>query len=319
MCHLRRTIKIIDCHYVYEEFAASYLIIDGQEAAFVDNNTAHSVHYLLDTLAKEHMRPEQVRYIIVTHVHLDHAGGTSELLKHCCNAMVLAHPRAKRHIVDPSKLIASAQAVYGEDNFKKLYGSISPINESRVAEVLHGATVPFGTGAGLKFLHTRGHANHHFCIYEPENNAVFTGDAFGLCYPYIGGGFIFPSTSPTDFLYSEAVQSVDDILNTGADKAYLTHFGAVTDLTGSAHQLKQDLSYSEDIRQELIKYPTDYSTDNPADQKSAIKIVESKLREHISQRLLERGLTLTQEQWNKLRLDLELNAQGIVWAATHPK
>ena len=114
----------IDCDYVLPQVACAYLRIQGDEAAFIETNTTHAVPKLLSTLAAEGMKPEQVRYVIITHVHLDHAGGTSALLAACPNATVLAHPRAARHLVDPEKLVASARAVYGEAKFDALYGKI---------------------------------------------------------------------------------------------------------------------------------------------------------------------------------------------------
>ena len=192
--HSRQT---IDCDYLYPRYAAAYLRIAGDEAAFIEANTGHAAPRLLDTLARSALRPEQVRWVIVTHVHLDHAGGASALMRACPNATLLAHPRAVRHLVDPSKLVASATAVYGAERFRELYGNVDPIDAARVRALDDGESVALGD-CDLRFVHTRGHANHHFVVHDPALDAVFTGDAFGLSYPALqrAGRFAFPSTSP---------------------------------------------------------------------------------------------------------------------------
>src|SRR5690242_7173105 len=121
------SIDTIDCHYVMPNFAAAYLLADQGKAAFVDNNTTHSVPTLMNALKQRGLEPKDVQFIMVTHVHLDHAGGTSALATLCPNAVVLAHPRAAPHLIDPRKLVSSARAVYGDAIFDQLYGKIDPI------------------------------------------------------------------------------------------------------------------------------------------------------------------------------------------------
>src|SRR5699024_7188114 len=224
------SIHTIDTHYLgYPEVAAAYLIVEGDRAAFVDNNTNAAVPRLLASLEEQGLTPEQVEYLIITHVHLDHAGGTSKLAKACPNATVVAHPRAAPHVIDPSKLVASASAVYGEAEFERLYGTIEPVAEARVQVMDDEQTLQFGRRE-LRFLHTRGHANHHFCIADSASGAIFAGDAFGLVYPALQGEglFAFPSTSPTDFEPALARDSIRRLVDERPSCLYLTHFGAVS-------------------------------------------------------------------------------------------
>src|SRR5699024_856348 len=195
------------------------------------------------------LTPEQVEYLIITHVHLDHAGGTSKLAKACPNATVVAHPRAAPHVIDPSKLVASASAVYGEAEFERLYGRIEPVAEARVKVMEDDETLRFG-GRELRFLHTRGHANHHFCIKDSASGAIFAGDAFGLIYPALQaeGTFAFPSTSPTDFEPDLARDSIRRLVEEKPSRLYLTHFGAVTDVDTAAGQLTRHLDFAERLR-----------------------------------------------------------------------
>ncbi len=304
-----RSIHTIDCQYLHPQFAAAYLLTDGDEAAFIDNNTAHSVPALLSELKRSGLDPEQVRYVIITHVHLDHAGGTSALMNVCPQAQLLAHPRASKHMIDPSKLVTSARHVYGDDAFEKLYGQIEPIAASRVREVQDGESIPFGSGHPLRFIHTRGHANHHFCIHDPEREAIFTGDSFGLAYPALqtNGLFIFPSTSPTDFDYKEAVHSLELIVATRSSHAYLSHCGAVDNLAQAADQLRAHLEFSQ---QAMIHAA---QSDLPTVDLAAF--CETQLRAYFAEIANRRNLLFGQTQWDLLKLDLELNAAGLAHAS----
>jgi glyoxylase-like metal-dependent hydrolase (beta-lactamase superfamily II) len=293
----------IDCDYVQPRFAAAYLIVDGDRAAFVDNNTAYAVPKLLAALRQAGLRPEQVEYVIITHVHLDHASGSAALMEACPRATLLAHPRAAPHMIDPSKLAASARQVYGAETFAKLYGELAPIPAARVRALDDGAKVALGSRA-LTFLHTRGHANHHFCIHDSGSDGVFTGDSFGLCYPVLQdrGLFIFPSTSPTDFDPDEARQSLTRITGTGARRAYLTHFGEVTDLAAAEAQLRRHLDFSGGL----------------LERAAASSLADDELDAFCFKELtvyFESLRPFTAAERQLLDLDLKLNADGIAHVA----
>jgi len=303
-------IHTIDCHYLDRpRFAAAYLIVDGDEAAFVDNNTAHAVPRLLEALDGAGLSPEQVRYLIVTHVHLDHAGGTSALAAACPSATIVAHPRAARHIIDPAKLVASASAVYGEDQFRKLYGVIEPIPESRVRAMDDEDTLTLGERT-LTFLHTRGHANHHFCIADDKSDTIFTGDAFGLHYPDLQseGTFAFPSTSPTDFDAELARASIERLVARSPAAMYPTHFGAVTDIQESAEQLIRHLDFAESLQRSA------FESDLPDD--ALEDYVKPELDHYFTDLFEQTGLSKDENgAWELVSMDLKLNAQGIAFAA----
>ena len=139
------SVTTIDCEYTGEQgVAAAYLAIDGDEAAFVETNTNHATERLLASLAQAGMRAEQVRYIIITHVHLDHAGGAGSLMAACPNATLLAHPRAAPHVIDPSRIVKGSTAVYGAERFAELYGEIRPVSAERVQALEDGETRTLG-------------------------------------------------------------------------------------------------------------------------------------------------------------------------------
>lgn len=308
--------QLIDCEYVYPKYAVAYLLTELEKESriglFVENNTTHAVPLLLKTLKEQGLEPEQVLYLIITHVHLDHAGGSSALIQACPNATLLAHPRAARHIIDPSKLVQSASQVYGEENFKKLYGQIHPIPSQRVRTVEDGEEIRFGSRT-LRFIHTRGHANHHFCIYDSGSEGIFTGDSFGIAYPALqkNGLFIFPSSSPTDFDPIEARLSIQKIVDSGAKRAFLTHFGEVSHLKKAADQLLARLDFHE----ELLGRAKARNASAESSTSSLVEYCKDELKKYFSDELMKSGMGSDHYAWQILASDIELNAAGIAYVA----
>jgi glyoxylase-like metal-dependent hydrolase (beta-lactamase superfamily II) len=302
-----RKIRTIDCHYIQAGVAASFLVHEGGEGYFVEANTYHAVPHLIKALDEEGVGRDRIRWIAVTHVHLDHAGGASALLDECPEALVLAHPRAARHLVDPEKLVTSAKKVYGERVFGELYGDIRPISADRVRIVEDGEEIPFHGGT-LRCIYTRGHANHHFCLVDPLLDGIFTGDSFGLAYPALqrNGLFIFPSTSPTDFDPDAALETLDIILNSGVRRVFLTHFGELMAPDSARKQLGEFLDFSGMLYREARKGTEGFD--------ALRNRFEEDLRRFFDKMAARTGLTLTSSDWELLATDLRLNADGIAFA-----
>jgi glyoxylase-like metal-dependent hydrolase (beta-lactamase superfamily II) len=234
-------ITAVDTGYVRPRFDASHVIVDDGRAAFVDTGTSHSVPRLLAALDALGVAPAQVDWVLVTHVHLDHAGGAGALLRHLPNARCAVHPRGARHLVDPAKLIAGSIAVYGEERYHALYGEIVPIPEERVHAAGDGEQIALGRRT-LELLHTPGHALHHYCIADLDHRRLFTGDTFGLSYRDFdvdGRAFILPTTTPVHFDPDALVASVDRILSYRPQALYLTHYGEITEIDRLGRELKQ--------------------------------------------------------------------------------
>jgi glyoxylase-like metal-dependent hydrolase (beta-lactamase superfamily II) len=301
------TVTTIDAAYLgYEGFAATYLLQQGDRAAFIETANAPAVPRMLEVLDERGLSPEQVDYVIITHVHLDHAGGAASLMQACPNATLLAHPNAAKHAIDPSKLVRSAKGVYGEERFAEMYGTIDPIPESRVRIMADDETLDW-SGRELRFLHTRGHANHHFCIHDPASGGVFTGDSFGLVYPVLQthGLFAIPSTSPTDFDAAAAKASLDRIVATGASTAYLTHFGGVTDLEGVARQLHAQLDRYGAIVDEAFSSDRDDAGVEAFCREQVTALFDDLLGTHGLESPMTRKILAT---------DIDLNGQGVAFA-----
>ncbi len=289
---------VIDSGYSRPRFAAIFLRVEGEEAAIIETATSRSRHLVLEALADRGIAAESLRYVIVTHAHLDHAGGAAALLESFPAATLVAHPRAARHLIDPSRLEASARRVYGDAEFERLYGSLGTVPADRVIALEDGDTIPFGAGS-LQALHTRGHAKHHFCILDPAADAIFTGDSFGLAYPELQGGglFVFPSSSPTDFEGEEAVAALDRIAYSGAGRALLTHFGELRNLEEARRQLREHLGFSIELAE---------SARGLAEEaREAFLLSGLRARYAAAAALGPAGF---------LDKDLELNAAGLAWS-----
>jgi glyoxylase-like metal-dependent hydrolase (beta-lactamase superfamily II) len=299
-------ITAIDAHHIRPGLAAIHLLIEGNKAAFVDTGTNFSVPGVLEVMRRKNLRPENIAYVIVTHVHLDHAGGAGEMMRLFPDAMLVVHPRGARHMIDPAKLVAGSIAVYGEESFHRTYGEIVPVPADRVIEAPHEFALDMN-GRKLLFLDTPGHARHHFCIYDQRSGGVFTGDTFGISYREFdvdGREFIFPTTTPVQFEPEAAHDSIDLIMSRHPRIAYLTHYGRVTKLPRLADDLHRMLDDFMNIAEGV----------RDAGAMRHQRVVEG-LQRYLLECLDVHGCRLAPDEASALlEHDIELNAQGLeVW------
>ena len=212
--HLASGIFCIDTGLYRHGLAACYLVREGNRLAFIDAGTAHTVPALMELTVSLGLGPEQVDYVIPTHVHLDHAGGAGGLMSLCPNAQLVVHPKGAPHMIDPSKLTAGAVAVYGEAAFARDFGYLTPVAEERVIVAEDGQTLDLA-GRTLTFIDTPGHANHHGCIFDARSHGFFTGDTFGISYRELDsadGPFLFAPTTPVAFDPDAWMESLDKLM-----------------------------------------------------------------------------------------------------------
>ena len=225
-------IHVVDTHYIQPLFDAAHLVVQDGRAAFVDCGTAHAVPRLLAALEAQGLGIESVDWLLLTHVHLDHAGGAGHLLQALPRARVAVHPRGAPHLTDPRKLIDASIAVYGEADYRRLYGELLPIDASRVEATADGATLSLGRRR-IEVLHTPGHALHHQAFLDHAAQVIFTGDTFGVAYGALavdGHPFSVPTTSPTQFDPEQLLASIARVTASGAHTACLTHYGRIGEL-----------------------------------------------------------------------------------------
>lgn len=232
-------IYAIDADYVRPRMASIHLLVENGRVAFVDTGNNESLGAALAALDALGLDVESVDYVILTHVHLDHAGGAGAMMRAFPNARLLVHPRGARHMADPTKLVAGAVAVYGAAEVRRLYGDVLPIDATRIIEATHELSVNLA-GRELVCLDTPGHARHHICILDRKSGNLFTGDTFGLSYRELdteGRQFIFPTTTPVQFDPDALHASLDLLVSYQPQAVYLTHFSEVTDVAAKAAEL----------------------------------------------------------------------------------
>jgi len=298
-------IHTIDTGFVRPQFDAAYLLVEQGRAAFIDCGTNHAVPRLLAALDDAGIAPAEVDWLILTHVHLDHAGGAGELIARLPNARLLVHPRGARHMIDPAQLWAGASAVYGEAVMEQTYGRLRPIAAERVVEAADGHVVELA-GRTLRCLDTPGHARHHLCVFDARANVCFTGDTFGLSYREFDGAhgpFILPTTSPVQFDPLALHASIDRLIALRPAAMYLTHYGRVEDL----ERLAADLHAQIDAMVALTRAAADQPDRHAALMASLTDLYAERARAH--------GWTRGREALCQLlAMDIELNAQGLaIW------
>ena len=224
-------VSALDSGYGRPMLDAIHLVVEGDRAAVIDTGANDAVPRVLALLAARGVAPEQVDWVMLTHVHLDHAGGAGLLLRRLPNARATVHPRGARHLIDPSRLLAGTVEVYGEQRTRTMYGDVVPIPAARIVETPDGASIALGERR-FTFLDTPGHARHHVCIVDGRTGHVFAGDTFGLSYRELdrdGRTFVFPSTTPVQFDPPALHRSIDRLLALAPAAIHVTHFAQARD------------------------------------------------------------------------------------------
>ncbi len=299
-------ITTIDTNFVRPRLAASHLLIENNHAAFIDVGTTHSVPRLLDVLQTKNIPVENVDYVIVTHVHLDHAGGASKLMQVLPNARLVVHPYGAPHMINPDRLIASTISVYGKEAFQAYYGEIVPIAAKRVIQAKDEQVLNL-QGRPLLFLDTPGHARHHFCILDKRTKSFFTGDNFGISYREFDtdkGKFIFAATTPTQFEPLALHDSINRLLSYNPERIYLTHYGEITEVTKLAVRLRESI----DKQVAIVKSVADSN-------KNYHSLLVNELFDYLLAELQDLDCKVPIDTCRKiLKMDIELNAQGLkIW------
>ncbi|MGH8125614.1 MAG: MBL fold metallo-hydrolase [Rhodanobacteraceae bacterium] len=306
---LNDEIVCIDTEQQRPGLAACYLLGSDGHYAFVESGTSLSVPSLLQVLTELGVPRDAVDYVMPTHVHLDHAGGAGTLMRELPNARLVIHPRGARHMIDPSKLIAGATAVYGEDVLRATYGEILPVPESRVIVADVAADRDFGLMLGkrpLWFIDAPGHARHHYALWDEASRGWFTGDVFGLSYrefDHAGRNYIIPTTSPVQFDPVAWATTLGRIMAKQPAHIYLTHYSRVDAVAALARELREGLvAYQRIARADA----------GSADRHQ--RLYDDLMRFHLQQ-LRERGNPLPEARARELLdLDVGINAQGLeVW------
>ncbi len=284
--------------------ASIYCVVENDEAAIIETGTTFSLPHVKQCLVDNNISPSQIKYVIPTHVHLDHAGGAGVMMQAFENAELVIHPRGARHMIDPSKLIEGTKAIYGDEAFEKLYGEIPAIDESRIIIGEHENTVSLSNRDFL-IIDTPGHAYHHFCLVDSNSSSVFSGDTFGISYPDFLSEekrFILPSTTPIHFNPETLHDSIDLIMSFKPEQIFLTHFNVLPNPQQVVDHYREWVDIYVEVTEQV-----------KPEQNNMLPELIAKLTTRISDYFKISPEDITKRLGN----DLELNSQGLAYWYQH--
>jgi len=220
-------VYLLDTYALGQQGTVGAYLVKGPKPTLVDCGYASSYENVLAGLAEVGVMPTEMRYVVPTHVHLDHAGAAGRLIKSMPNAEVVAHERSVPHLVDPTRLIESSTKVFGE-MIMGLYGAPDPVPSGRITAVGKESHLDLGGGLGATLIYTPGHAPHQISVLLDDTKALLTADAVGIVYP--GMKALIPTTPPPSFNPSDLAASVDNIRQTKPSELLVPHFGVRKDV-----------------------------------------------------------------------------------------
>jgi glyoxylase-like metal-dependent hydrolase (beta-lactamase superfamily II) len=221
-------IQAIDTYMFGRRSLTSAYLLEAEEPALVETGPTTSVDALREGLAALGIGPEDLAHVVVTHIHLDHAGGAGALAPHFPRATVWVHQRGAPHLADPERLVSSASRIYGERRLRELFGPVHPVPPDRIEAVTDGDRIALGN-RGLDVLYTPGHAGHHVALVDDHSRAVFVGDALGVFLPDVG--VLRPATPPPEFDLDLAVASIERIREVEPSLILFSHFGPAPEVS----------------------------------------------------------------------------------------
>jgi glyoxylase-like metal-dependent hydrolase (beta-lactamase superfamily II) len=216
---------------------ASYLLTGPAGPALIDVGSGATVTQLVSAIRSAGCAPQDIRHLVLTHVHLDHAGAAGTLTRMMPDAQVYVHPLGARHLIDPSKLIASAERIYG-DRMQLLWGVTEPVPPERVVVVADGAELQVGSRT-LEVLYTPGHAVHHVALYDAQRSELFAGDVAGVRLEPLK--YVRPPTPPPDLNLEEWTASIERMRALHLGILYLPHFGVARGVEAHLRDLQARL------------------------------------------------------------------------------
>jgi glyoxylase-like metal-dependent hydrolase (beta-lactamase superfamily II) len=222
----------------YARITAGYLI-RGERPCLVETGTAPSAPVVAEALAGLGVGPADLATVVVTHIHLDHAGGTGDLAAMFPGAEVVVHERGARHLADPSRLMASAQAVWG-DELDQLFGTLAPTPAERIRAVDQADTIDLGGGRRLDSHYAPGHARHHIALIDSVSGDLYVGDAAGVYIPDTGD--LRPLTPPPDFDLATVLQSLRTFAALRPTRLLFSHYGPVDEVAETLDRSAEEIN-----------------------------------------------------------------------------
>jgi glyoxylase-like metal-dependent hydrolase (beta-lactamase superfamily II) len=246
-----------DLDFLGRSHVIATALLQGPDGiAIVDPGPSSTLPVLRRLLASIGAEVRDVTALLLTHIHLDHAGATGTLLREQPHMRVLVHELGAKHLVDPSRLLASATRLYGDD-MDRLWGEVAPVPQDVITSLTGGERIDAG-GRSWQVAYTPGHASHHVSYFNPDSGLAFVGDTAGV--QIVRGGFVLPPTPPPDIDFALWRTSLSAIESWRPDTLFLTHFGPTTAVTAHLSELRDHLQLVERLGSAAMAAGTDDST-----------------------------------------------------------
>ena len=241
----------IDLGFLGRSNVIAAAIVQGPGGvAIVDPGPTTCLGTLEQSLQAHGIRWEDVRHLMLTHIHLDHAGATGTIVREHPHITVLVHERGVKHMIDPARLLDSATRLYGAD-MDRLWGEFAAVPQANVVSLSGGERIDAG-GRTFDVAYTPGHASHHVSYFDASSGVAFVGDVAGVC---AGGGYVLPPTPPPDIDLEIWRVSVERILEWSPSTLFLTHFGPVTRVRPHLAELLDNLAVTAAVARESLNGP----------------------------------------------------------------
>lgn len=222
-------------------------VIKGAKSSIVESGPTSSIPNLLLGLKELKIKANEVEYVAITHVHLDHGGGVGTLLNFLPNAKVLVHPKGMPHLINPEKLWQQSQTVLGF--ISEIFGKPEPVQKEKIVPITEGA-LKINDESELQVIETPGHASHNLCFYETLNRGVFTGDAAGMYFPEFDA--VLPTTPPP-FHLGKSIDSIDKLSSLKPEVLYYSHFGKASNAVQRLKDYKSQIQLWANIATDGVK------------------------------------------------------------------
>lgn len=202
---------------------AAYLV-RADRLTLVETGSQTSAEGLISALGDHGIGPDDLDQVVLTHIHLDHCGGVGDVMRAFPRARLYVHRRGARHLAEPTRLLESSFAVYGD--LAPMYGGLRPVEAERIESVEEGGRIPLGGGRELEVMDAPGHARHQMALLDTHSGTLFTGDALGVRFP---GSEMYPTVPPPDFDFEMALTTLRRLDERSAERLALPHFGVIDD------------------------------------------------------------------------------------------
>jgi glyoxylase-like metal-dependent hydrolase (beta-lactamase superfamily II) len=277
---LSHGLSYLDLEFLGRRHAiASALVQSDAGVAIVDPGPTTSLPTLELGLQQQGIRWTDVRHVLLTHIHLDHAGATGTIVRAHPHISVFVHERGAPHMENPQKLIDSATRLYG-DNMNRLWGEIAPVPQANLTTLSGGERIEAG-GRTFEVAYTPGHASHHVSYFDRASGVAFVGDTAGVC---IDGGYVLPPTPPPDIDVEKWRGSLDTIEAWSPDTIFLTHYGPIGHVRPHLETLWANL-------QEMAQWVR-HTLDEPGSDEERSRIFAERLRQDMRRQMNDRQVAV---------------------------